>query len=189
MRTTIRIVISVLAGFLLMIPLGYVYGLLSWPTFHSWGLLHGGFFAAWPTLSILAYLMLGYLPFFTRVDNTPLLIVGLFWGLLLASFLGIGSYLNAATIYGLLAGTTVLVAALSFFARLGPGFALLAIAPVLFSKLDLLLDLMSSPPLADVLDNAYYAFRNIRRPLIATLAGWGLGSLARSRLSRSPSAE
>jgi len=37
MRTFIRVVISVIAGFFLMWPLGYVYGLLGWPTFHGWG--------------------------------------------------------------------------------------------------------------------------------------------------------
>jgi hypothetical protein len=42
MRTFTRAVISVVAGFFLMWPLGYLYGVLNWPTFHSWGLLHGG---------------------------------------------------------------------------------------------------------------------------------------------------
>ena len=61
MRTIFRIVLSVIAGFLLMWPLGYTYGLLNWPTFHSWGLMHGSFVAAWPALSILTFFALGYL--------------------------------------------------------------------------------------------------------------------------------
>jgi len=28
------------------------YGMLNWPTFHSMGLLHGGFFSAWLTLHV-----------------------------------------------------------------------------------------------------------------------------------------
>jgi hypothetical protein len=34
MRTLIRSVIAVVAGFLLMWPLGYTYAALGWPTFH-----------------------------------------------------------------------------------------------------------------------------------------------------------
>src|SRR5437667_8128390 len=74
MRTFIRSVIAVVAGFLLMWPLGYAYVALSLPTFHLWGLMHGTYVAAWPTLSILAFLALGYLPPFRRIDDTALLI-------------------------------------------------------------------------------------------------------------------
>src|SRR5262245_15983178 len=76
MRTVIPIVIAVIAGFLLMWPLGYAWTALSWPTFHLWGLMHGTFVAAWPTLSILMFLALGYLPSFQRIDDTALLIGG-----------------------------------------------------------------------------------------------------------------
>ena len=89
MRTVTRALISVVAGFFLMWPLGYLYDVLNWPTFHSWGLLHGGFFSAWPTLSIFTFLALGYVRFFPRVEDTPLWIVGLVWGLLLTGFLGV----------------------------------------------------------------------------------------------------
>src|ERR1700741_2919478 len=85
MRAFIRIVIAIVAGFLLMWPLGHAYVALSLPTFHLWGLMHGTFVAAWPTLSILVFLALGYLPFFSRTDDTPLLIISLVWGLLLTS--------------------------------------------------------------------------------------------------------
>jgi hypothetical protein len=40
---------TVVAGFFLMLPLGSLYGLLKWPTFHGWGLMHGSYLSAWPT--------------------------------------------------------------------------------------------------------------------------------------------
>src|SRR5436190_2537947 len=94
MRTFIRIIVAVFAGYLLMWPLGYAYTTLSWPTFHAWGLSHGTFVAAWPTLSLLAYLALGYLPLFRRIDDTPLLIAGLACGRLLAGFFNIHNALG-----------------------------------------------------------------------------------------------
>ena len=94
MRTLIRIVIAVVAGFFLMWPLGYTWTALSLPTFHLWGLMHGTFVAAWPTLSILTFLALGYFPLFRRIDDTALLIGGLVWGLLLASAFNIRNALG-----------------------------------------------------------------------------------------------
>ena len=95
MRAFIRSVIAIVAGFLLLWPLGFAYTSLSWPTFHSWGLSHGAYVAACPTLSLLAFLALGYLPLFRRIDDTPLLIAGLVWGLLLASFFNIRNALGS----------------------------------------------------------------------------------------------
>src|SRR5262245_22427334 len=112
MWTFIRSVIAIAAGFLLMWPLGYAYAALGWPTFHVWGLMHGTFVAAWPTLSILAFLALGYLPHFRRIDDTALLIAGLVWGLLLTSGFNIRHALGFQIAYGLLSATTVIVAAL-----------------------------------------------------------------------------
>jgi hypothetical protein len=188
MRTFIRVVISVVAGFFLMWPLGYAYGLLNWPTFHSWGLLHRGFFSAWPTLSILTFLALGYVRPFRRVEDTPLLIVGLVWGLLLTGFLGVGAYLSASATYGLLAATAAIVSVLSFFAKHKLGVALLVVSPIIFFNMDFLLGLMS-PPMREVLfDSALHAFDEVTRPLIFALIGWGLGSLARAVLKRPPAA-
>ena len=65
-RTVIRTVISVIAGFFLMWPLGYIFGMMNWPTFHSWGLMHGSFLVAWPALSILTFFALGFLQIFVR---------------------------------------------------------------------------------------------------------------------------
>ena len=129
MRNVIRIVISVVVGFFLMWwPLAPVYDALNWPTFHSWGQLHGSFFSAWPTLSILTFLALGYVRFFPRAEDTPLLMLGLVWGLLLAGFLNIRVYLSASTTYGLLAATAAVVAILSFFATHRLGLALCGLA-------------------------------------------------------------
>src|ERR1700741_3628961 len=105
MRAFIRIVIAIVAGFLLMWPLGYGYAALSLPTFHLWGLSHGTFVAAWPTLSILVFLALGYLPLFPRTDDSALLIGGLVWGLLLATGFNIRNALGFQVAYGLLGAT------------------------------------------------------------------------------------
>jgi len=122
-----RAVISVVVGFLLMWPLGSLYGLVNWPTFQLWGLMHGGFFSAWPTLSIFTFLALGYVRPFTRVEDTPLLILGLVWGMLLTGFLGMGAHLSASASYGLLLITAAIVAVLSVFARHGLGLPLLVL--------------------------------------------------------------
>jgi len=184
MRTFIRIVIAIIAGFLLMWPLGYAYVALSWPTFHFWGLMHGTFVAVWPALSILAYLTLGYLPPFQRVDDTPLLIAGLVWGVLLASAFNIRNALGFEITYGLLGATTVVVAILCLFARHRLRLALLAISPVVFLGVDFLLALPLT--LEQFLSQAKYDLKGLLPPLAFTLAGYALGSLARTLIKRSP---
>jgi hypothetical protein len=186
MRTFIRIVIAVIAGFLLMWPLGYAWTALSWPTFHVWGLMHGTFIAAWPALSILTFLALGYLPSFQRIDDTALLIGGLVWGLLLASAFNIRNALGFEIAYGLLGVTAVVVAILCLFAKHRLRLALLVISPVVFLNLDFLL----SPPatLEQFLSRARYDFREILPPLAFALAGYVLGTLARAAIKRSPKA-
>jgi hypothetical protein len=183
MRTVIRIVIAVIAGFLLMWPLGYAWAALSWPTFHSWGLMHGTFVAAWPTLSILTFLALGYLPSFQRIDDTALLIGGLVWGLLLASAFNIRNALGFEITYGLLGGTAVVVAILCLSAKHRLRLALLAISPVVFLNLDFLL----TPPatLERFLSQATYDLKELLPPLVFALAGYVLGTLARAVIKRS----
>jgi hypothetical protein len=161
MRTFIRVVISVLAGFFLMWPLGYVYGALNWPTFHSWGLLHGGFTSAWPTLSIFTFLALGYVPLFPRIEDTPLLVVGLAWGLLLTGFLGIDAYLSASVRYGLFAVTAAIVAILSFFAKKKLTLTLLVVSPIVFFNMEFLLGLMSPSMREFLFEDALQAFDKI----------------------------
>ncbi len=184
MRTFIRSVIAIIAGYLLMWPLGYAYSRFSLPTFHSWGLMHGTFVAAWPTLSMLAYLALGYLPPFRRSDDTPLLIVGLVWGLLLASAFNIRNALGFEVTYGLLGATAVIIAMLCLFARYRLRLALLVIAPVVCLNLDFLL----TPPamLAQFFARATYDLKQLMPPLAFALAGYALGSLGRAAFRRSP---
>ena len=185
MRLLMRVVISAVAGFCLMWALGYVYGVLNWPTLHSWGLLHGGFFSAWPTLSILTFLALRYVRLFPVVEDTPLLIVGLVWGLLLTGFLGIG---GASATYGLLAITSAIVAILSFFARHRLGLMLLVVSPIVFFKMKFLLGLMS-PQLREfksLLGGVRGAFEGVKWPLIVAAIGYGVGSFARVIVKRPP---
>ena len=183
MRTFIRSVSAVVAGFLLMWPLGYAYAALGWPTFHLWGLMHGTFVAAWPTLSILAFLSLGYLPFFRRIDDTALLIAGLVWGLLLASGFNIRHALGFEIAYGLLGATAVVVAVLCFFAKHRLRLALLVISPLVFLNLDLLLP---PPTLEQFLSRAIFDLKALLPPVAFSLAGYVLGSLARVAIKRAP---
>jgi hypothetical protein len=184
MRTFIRIVIAVIAGFLLMWPLGYAWAALSWPTFHLWGLMHGTFVAAWPTLSILTFLALGYLPPFQHIDDTALLIGGLVWGLLLATAFNIRNALGFEIAYGMLGVTAVVVAVLCLFARHRLRLALLVISPIAFLNLDFLLS--PSATLEQFLSRATSDFKEIVSPLAFALAGYVLGTLVRVLIRRSP---
>jgi hypothetical protein len=183
MRTFIRSVIAIVAGFLLMGPLGYAYAALGWPTFHLWGLMHGTFVAAWPALAILAFLALGYLPPFRRIDETALLIAGLLWGLLLATAFNIRHALGFEVAYGLFGVTTVIVAALCIFAQHRLRLALLVISPVVFLNLDFLL---APPALDQLLSRAILDLKQLLPPIAFSLAGYALGSLARAGFRRSP---
>jgi hypothetical protein len=184
MRTFIRSVIAIVAGFLLMWPLGYTWTALSFPTFHLWGLMHGTFVAAWPTLSILTFLALGYLPLFRRTDDTALLIGGLVWGLLLASAFNIRNALGYEVAYSLLGVTAAVVAVLCLFARHRFRLSLLAISPVVFLNLDFLLP--PAPSLERFLSQATYDLKALLPPLSFALAGYVLGSLVRLVIKRSP---
>ena len=186
MRTFIRSVIAIVAGYFLMWPLGFVYVALSLPTFHAWGLAHGTFVAAWPTLSILTFLALGYLPFFRRTDDTALLIGSLVWGLLLASAFNIRNALGFEVTYGLLGVTAIVVAALCSFAQQRLRLALFVLVPIVFLNLDFLLS--PAPTLERFLAQARDDLREILPPLAFSLAGYVLGSLIRSVIKRSPKA-
>jgi hypothetical protein len=183
MRTFIRSVIAVVAGFLLMWPLGHAYAALGWPTFQLWGLMHGTFVAAWPTLSILVFLALGYLPAFRSIDDTALLIAGLGWGLLLATGFNIRHALGLEIAYGLFGATAVIVALLSVFAKHRLRLALFVISPLVFLNLDLLL---APPALEPFLSRAISDLKGLLPPVAFSLAGYVLGSLARAAIKRSP---
>jgi len=182
MRTFIRSVIAVIAGFLLMWPLGYAYAALGWPTFQLWGLMHGTFVAAWPTLSILVFLALGYLPAFKSIDDTAPLIAGLVWGLLLATGFNIRHALGFEIAYGLFGATAMIVAILCFFAEHRLRLALLVISPLVFLNLDLLL---APPALGQFLSRAISDLKGLLPPVAFSLAGYVLGSLARAAIKRS----
>jgi hypothetical protein len=147
--------------------------------------MHGTFVAAWPTLSILAYLASGYLPAFRRTDDTPALMIGLVWGLLLASGYNIRNALGFEVTYGLLGATAIIIAILCVFARYRLRLALLVIAPVVFLNLDFLL----TPPatLAQFFSQATYDLKQLMPPLAFALAGYVLGSIGRAVIRRSPS--
>lgn len=184
MRTFIRCLIAIVAGYLLMWPLGSTWTALSLPTFHTWGLAHGTYVAAWPTLSILVYLALGYLPLFRRTDDTALLIVGLVWGLLLASGFNIRNALGFQVTYGLLGVTALLITMLCLFAQRRLRLALIAISPVIFLNLDFLLT--SPATLESFASQATYDLKQILPPLAFALAGYALGSLVRIMIKRKP---
>jgi hypothetical protein len=81
MRLTAQIVLSIILGFLLMFPLGWFYGLMNWPTFHSWGLMHGSFFSVWPTLSLVSFVLLSFIPWFQRFSDARLIAIAALIGL------------------------------------------------------------------------------------------------------------
>lgn len=45
-------------GFVLLWPLGALFGYMNWPMFHGWGLAHGSVAVAWPLLSLASYIAL-----------------------------------------------------------------------------------------------------------------------------------
>jgi hypothetical protein len=177
MRTALRTIISLVAGFALMWPLGFTYGLLGWPTFHSWGLLHGGFFSAWPTLSLVTFLALGYVKQFIRVEDTPLLLAATLWGLVLTGFLGVTDSFDASALfYGLLIATAVIVSVLSFFAKRKIRIPLFVILPVVFLQSQFLVFASGRHVVTFSVEEAPYT---IGLPLLSALAGCALGSIAR----------
>lgn len=87
MRRSIQILCAVFIGFVLMIPLGLLYDVMNWPTFHSWGLGRGSFFAAWPALFLAAFGLLGLIPWFRGPRDGLLLAIAALVGLGLTSVL------------------------------------------------------------------------------------------------------
>jgi hypothetical protein len=49
--------ISIVLGFALMFPLGWLFGIMNWPVFHGWGLVHGAFMVAWPALALVSWVL------------------------------------------------------------------------------------------------------------------------------------
>ena len=185
----VRVVISVIGGFFLIWPLGYLrLGVLGWPTFHALGLMRGSFLSAWPTLSILVFLALGWLKPFVRLDDTPLLLVAMFCGLLLTGFLVIMPRRQAPEFfYALMIVLAVVVAATSFFARRKLRVAVFAILPFVFFQseywwfsLDQMAQLGELPPGLLV----YLLIYELRDPVGIPAMFVFVGSLAGSIASR-----
>jgi hypothetical protein len=55
----LRIVLSLLMGFLGLLPLGALFDTMNWPIFHSWGLGHGSFLVAAPAIGSITFFLLG----------------------------------------------------------------------------------------------------------------------------------
>lgn len=56
-----NLLISIVLGFALMFPLGWLFGIMNWPVFHSWGLFHGAFVVAWPLLTLTSWFFVSLL--------------------------------------------------------------------------------------------------------------------------------
>jgi hypothetical protein len=55
LRLILHLMTSICLGFALMFPLGWLFGKMNWPVFHSWGLVHGAFMIAWPLLTVFSW--------------------------------------------------------------------------------------------------------------------------------------
>src|SRR5947208_6135199 len=78
MRFAIRCVLSAVFGFLLLIPVGALYGFVGLPVYHAWGLAHGSFTTALPALIEVSFLCLGLIPWLGPVvDLVPRIIAAL----------------------------------------------------------------------------------------------------------------
>ena len=86
-RRSIQIICAVALGFMLMVPLGLLYDVMEWPTFHSRGLGRGSFFAAWPALFLAALGLLALIPWFRGPRDGIVLALAALVGLGLTSVL------------------------------------------------------------------------------------------------------
>jgi hypothetical protein len=78
MSTFVRLLSSAFFAFVLLVPLGAIYGAANLPVYHSWGLAHGSVATAIPALGAASYVLLGFIPWFkSHVDPLPRLIASL----------------------------------------------------------------------------------------------------------------
>jgi hypothetical protein len=54
-KYALLVVVSWIAGFLLMIPLDLIFNAMHWPIFNGWALAHGSFIIAWPLLTLAVW--------------------------------------------------------------------------------------------------------------------------------------
>jgi hypothetical protein len=139
--------------------------------------MHGAVFSAWPTLSLLTFLALGYVKQYTRFEDTSLLLAATLWGLLLTGFPGATEGLDGQRqFYGLLAGTAAIIGVLCFFARQKILIPLFVILPTIFLQLQFIV--FASPRHA-VEFLREEAFDAIGVPLSFSFVGYVLGSMVR----------
>jgi hypothetical protein len=69
MRTSLHCVASLVFGYLLLGPLGAIYGAAGLPVYHSWGILHGGFETALPALVAAVFVALGAVPWWGKTND------------------------------------------------------------------------------------------------------------------------
>lgn len=79
----VQVVLAIVAGFFLMWPLSMAFDALRLSDYNTWSLVHGGFGTAWPVLAIASFALLGYVKWFHRVEDAPLLAAGALLGLVL----------------------------------------------------------------------------------------------------------
>ncbi|MGJ4930944.1 hypothetical protein ACQR1I_29610 [Bradyrhizobium sp. HKCCYLS2038] len=186
MRTVLRVILSIVLGFLLMWPLVAIYDWAELPTFHSWGLIHGSLFAAWPTLGAIIFFALGYVPFFGPSPDAPLRMAVLISSLPVYSFLNVPSYYSQTTQYGLLIAIAAIVAVLGFFAKRRLVLGLLALMPFAANQLELLPQLIMEPSAIDWSVEAFFAYRHLKLPILAAGVGWAIACLVARVLGRTP---
>lgn len=113
-----QIVLSIVAGFFLMIPLAMAFDALHWSTYNTWAMAHGGFGAAWPALAIFSFALLGLVKRLYRFRDAYLFAAGALFGLALQGLLWMPEPPDfTMASQGLIVGACVGSALLCYFAE------------------------------------------------------------------------
>ena len=113
-----QILLSIVAGFLLMMPLAELFDFMEWPNFNTWAMMHGNFGAAWPALAMFSFAVLGHLKWLYRFRDATVFAVGALFGLALQAAVLPGEPSDYLTVpAGLLVTAFAGAALLSNFAR------------------------------------------------------------------------
>jgi len=184
----VRVIISLVAGFLLMRALSPLADLFHLRVFNSYALAHGFFIVVWPSLSVIVFFALGYFKVFSRYGNSAFILAASIWGLVLASYLDVdfvplpaglgrsaGFFDTPAGFYGLLTATGVVVCALTCFATRWIGIVFMVMLPTIVLRAPLIPDSLET-----VVDFfKYSAAEEIGTPLLPVVAGCAVGLVAR----------
>lgn len=68
-RLVTGIVLAVPLGFVLVVWVAGLFDTMNWPVFHTWGMMHGAILLALPACIVVAFGLLGLLPWLDR--NAP----------------------------------------------------------------------------------------------------------------------